>query len=84
MKKLEQDLKAIYTAAIKAVDPEQAIKNHFFCDGGNLAVKKQGLVIETYDLDSYKRIIVVGSGKATAPMAKAVEECLLSTVTQLN
>jgi len=62
---------SIINAALKAVDPAEAIRK---------IVKKEGdfLVVagKTYNLANFRRIIVVGGGKAGAPMATAVEEIL--------
>jgi glycerate 2-kinase len=44
------------------------------------AVKKEGDVLTVgtrrYDLRRYERVVVVGAGKATAPMARAIEQIL--------
>ncbi|HOO72365.1 MAG TPA: glycerate kinase [Spirochaetota bacterium] len=72
----EQDLKAIYTAAIKAVDPHAAVKSHLRLDGDRLMLVEKGSTVMQYDLAGFKNIYVVGAGKATAPMAAAVESLL--------
>ncbi len=64
-------LEAIFQAGIDAVDPEAAVKRHFKRHQEQLAV--QG---EKYNLNDFNRIVLVGAGKAAAPMAKAVEEVL--------
>ena len=61
----------IMRAALRAVDPYQAIKNALRLDGETLRVGETD-----YDLRRFERIIVVGAGKASAPMARAVEELL--------
>ncbi len=62
---------AVLAAALKAVDPAQAVRN---------CVRRQDSRLEVgdnaYDLDSFKRILVVGAGKASGPMAQALEEIL--------
>ena len=66
-----EDMMAVLAAALKAVDPAQAVRN---------CVRRQDSRIEVgdnaYDLDSFKRILVVGAGKASGPMAQALEEIL--------
>lgn len=61
----------VMAAALAAVDPQQAVHRH---------VRRQGDLLEVegraYDLRRYRRIYVVGGGKASAPMAAALEELL--------
>lgn len=70
------DLKKIYSAAIDAVDPYRAVKNSLKRDGDRLFLVRGKETLAEYDLKSYERVIVVGAGKATAPMALAAEEIL--------
>ncbi len=78
---VKKDLKQIYTSAIDAVSPVRAVNNHLKVDGSMLILNKNSMESESVDLDSFKRIFVVGGGKATASMARAVEELLGSRVT---
>jgi hydroxypyruvate reductase len=63
-------------AALKAVDPAQAVRN---------ALRREGDVLHladrTYDLKAYDRVLVVGAGKASGPMARAAEEILGDRIT---
>jgi glycerate 2-kinase len=68
---LRQDLHAIFQAALKAVDPGEAIRTHVRRDGNQLHVADR-----TYDLRQYDAVYVIGIGKAGAAMAIAVEELL--------
>lgn len=61
----------IFRSAIKAADPYDAVMKRVRRAGSRMML--QGRI---YDLDNFHRIIVVGAGKATAPMARAVEEIL--------
>ncbi|HEU5318965.1 MAG TPA: glycerate kinase [Chloroflexota bacterium] len=61
----------IMRAALEAVDPYQAVKNAVRLDGDRLRIGDS-----EYDLRRYRRVLVVGAGKASAPMARAVEELL--------
>ncbi len=58
-------------AGLKAVDPEEAVRRHIEQIGNRLRVGER-----SYPLDGFRRIIVIGAGKGTAPMAKALEEIL--------
>lgn len=74
--KLKNDAWEIFLAGIQAVDPIFAVKR---------ALKLSGSVLEidgvTYDLDKFKRIIVIGAGKAGASMARAVEDIIGDRIT---
>lgn len=76
MKNIREDIKAIYVKAIEAVNPKKAIKNSIMLEGKMLCIPDSGNTVRKIDLKKYKRIIVVGAGKATAAMASAVEEIL--------
>ena len=62
-----QALRRIMEAALEAVDPEKAVLNNLRRQGSQLHISSQA-----YDLDGIERIILIGGGKAGAPMAKAV------------
>ena len=66
-----QQATEIITAALNAVDPEQAIRRHVRREGKWLYVGKQ-----RYDLSGFERIFVVGGGKAGSPMAAAIADLL--------
>lgn len=70
------DLKAIYTSAIEAVEPGNAIRNHLKLEGNELSLFVNNILRSRFDLSKFERVIVVGAGKATANMALAVEEIL--------
>ncbi|MEN6586941.1 MAG: HAD-IIB family hydrolase [Sulfuricella sp.] len=61
----------IFSAAIAAVDPYQAVLNAAKLEHGCLTVADAA-----YRLDAFSRILVVGAGKATARMALAIEHLL--------
>jgi glycerate 2-kinase len=63
-------------AALAAVDPAAAIQRQVRLDGNRLTVADRA-----YDLSQYRRILVVGAGKASGAMAQAVEEALGERVT---
>jgi hydroxypyruvate reductase len=71
-----EDLKKIYRAAIDAADPEKAVHACLRLENTRLSPMSNNKILQTFDLNLFKRIIVVGAGKATASMAKAVEEIL--------
>jgi len=69
--RLRQDALNIFHAALAAVDPEEAIRRHLRIQAGTLSIGDH-----RYALNACERILVVGAGKAVAPMAKALEDLL--------
>ncbi len=65
----------IFQAALRQVDPYRAIHNQVEISGSRMHIKT-GTRNVTIDLASYERVLLLGAGKATAPMARAFEELL--------
>jgi glycerate 2-kinase len=61
----------IFQAAVKAAAPAEAVRRHLKLDGDSLIAGRQ-----RYRLNTFKKIYVVGAGKASAQMALAVERLL--------
>jgi hydroxypyruvate reductase len=61
----------IWTAALQAVDPEAAVRKY---------VKRRKNILDIdarrFDLDTIKNVWILGSGKAAAPMGRALEKIL--------
>ena len=70
-KELRQAAREIFDAAVRAVDPGEAIRRHLTREGTRLHLGQEAL-----DLARIGEVAVVGCGKAAAPMAAAVEEIL--------
>src|SRR5256885_4438636 len=68
---LRKRAQAIFRAAVKAADPVEAVLRHFRVQDGSLNVAGR-----RYRLAQFERIFVIGAGKASASMAKAVERGL--------
>lgn len=66
----------IMQSALHAVDPYQAVRAHLRVEDGALWAGAERLA-----LDGFRRVIVVGAGKAGAPMARAVEDVLGDAIT---
>jgi glycerate 2-kinase len=64
-------LEEILRAGLDAVDPEQAVRRYVRREDKALYVGER-----SYSLERYRRVILVGAGKGTAPMAKALEDIL--------
>lgn len=69
--KLRRDAWDIFRSGLGAVDPYAAIKIAVKLNGSTLNIAEN-----TYDLNLFDQLIIVGAGKAGAPMAKAIEEIL--------
>ncbi|OGB92830.1 MAG: glycerate kinase [candidate division NC10 bacterium RIFCSPLOWO2_02_FULL_66_22] len=68
---LRKAARRIFDAAVRAVDPAEAVRRHVRREDSRLRVGQ-----ETLDLGGVHQIVVVGCGKAAAPMAAAVEDVL--------
>ena len=69
--RLRNDALDIFHSALAAVDPEEAVRRHVRLEGDVLSAGSR-----QYDLKACDRLLVVGAGKAVAPMAKALEDLL--------
>lgn len=65
------DLRRIVDAGIAAVAPDGAVLRHLVRKGNILTAHSR-----SWDLSSYRRILVLGAGKGAAPMAAALENLL--------
>ncbi|MCG6929946.1 MAG: glycerate kinase [Desulfofustis sp.] len=70
-----EDLKAIFQAGLNRVDPYRMLVDHVRLDGDILAVRL-GDEERMFDLAPYRTVLIIGAGKATAPMALAMERIL--------
>ena len=68
---MRQHAMEIFQAALKAVDPVEAVCSYVKPVDGGIHIGRQRFKFKDYD-----RILVVGAGKAGAPMAKALEDLL--------
>ncbi len=71
----QADLIDIFQSALRAADPQQAVLRHLTLAGDCLSADGA-----EYDLKKFNRIIVIGAGKGTAPMAQAAENILGSRI----
>ncbi|MDC7226423.1 MAG: glycerate kinase [Spirochaetales bacterium] len=77
----KKDLTDIFMTAVNRVNPESMLLNQCSLDGDTLTVSLHEQT-EKYNLGDYNRVIVIGAGKATARMAKAVEAILGDRITE--
>ena len=74
MRELEH-LKTIFQAALERIDPYKMLVNHVRLEGDTLVAAFDAERHEV-DLGSYARILVLGAGKASARMGRALEDIL--------
>ena len=73
---MRRDAVDIFYKAIEAVQPGAAIKRHCKFDRDTLFIGHR-----SYHLAQYKNLYVLGAGKATAPMAEAIEDLMDDNIT---
>jgi hydroxypyruvate reductase len=71
LQKTRKDAVAIFAKGVEAVAPDAAVRRFCRRDDNLLTIGHQ-----SFPLDAYQRVFVVGAGKATAPMAATLEEML--------
>jgi len=67
---------SIFRAGLRAADPAQAVLRHVEVDSDRLIVCGR-----RHPLNEFRRVILVGAGKAAAPMARALERLLGRRIT---
>ena len=73
---MRKDAKDIFQSSIVSVEPYQAVRKFMRLVGDDLIVGSEEGRSRKIGLKNFDRVSLVGGGKATAPMAKAVEEIL--------
>jgi glycerate 2-kinase len=71
-----EDICQVLAAAMNSADAEGAVRRKVILNVGQLIVEHK-----TYNLHGYKRIFVLGAGKAVVPMAKAIYDILGKNIT---
>ncbi len=76
LNELKNIAKSIFKKGVEAVDPIKRLKNITWVKGNQLFIKTEGGIERNFDLSHFRRIFLIGSGKASSSMAKAMEEIL--------
>ena len=76
IKQIRSEATDIFKASVEAVNPYHAVKRFVHVEGERLVVGTEDQAKVELDLAGYDRVLLVGGGKATAPMARAMEELL--------
>ena len=82
LKQMRSDAEEIFMSSLGAVDPYQAVKRFVRLEGHKLVLGTEKDPVTELDLTTYDSITIVGAGKATAPMAKALEELVGERINQ--
>ncbi|UCH21583.1 MAG: glycerate kinase [Deltaproteobacteria bacterium] len=77
IEKMREDAVNIFYAGLEAVEPNAAVKNHCRLNDHRLSVGDR-----TYDLSKFNNLFVIGAGKASAPMASAIEDLVGQRITR--
>ena len=77
VRQMRQQALEIFQAGLKAVDPIEAINRHVRLSDDTLHIDDR-----RFELKNIERILIVGAGKAVAPMAKALEDLLGERITR--
>ena len=75
--KLHRDVLHAMNAALAAADPGRIIRNHLKLNGSTLHVERL-----QFPLKDYRRVFVIGGGKASGYMAEEVEKLLGNWITR--
>lgn len=75
--KTDPVVERILSAALDAVDPYRAVQQVFQRDGNELRINGQ-----VYKLDEIRRVILIGAGKASPAMARAILDRMGDRVTR--
>lgn len=73
IERLHADAREIFLYSLKPVNPYEAVRRFVRLEGDVVELGLPGQVSATLSLTDFRRVIVVGGGKASSPMAKALE-----------
>jgi glycerate 2-kinase len=74
LKKMRSEAEEIFTSCLRPVDPDGAVKRFLRLEGDRLLIGIEEQAQAELDLNKFERISLIGAGKATAPMAGAIED----------
>jgi hydroxypyruvate reductase len=74
--------KVIFSRAVSAVDPAQRLKDMIRIEKGRLLIKTVEDSEKVFHLDAFKKIFLIGTGKASASMAQAIERIFGDRITK--
>ena len=76
LQRIRTEALTLFHASLKPVNPYEAVKRFVRMDGNRILLGAEDETPFELDLKEYDKVFLVGGGKATAPMAKAMEDIL--------
>jgi hydroxypyruvate reductase len=81
---LIKDALNFFHAGVNSVLPETLFREKIILKHGRLIISDVNGIFEHIELNKYRRIIIIGAGKASAAMAKELENLLLSAKIEIT
>jgi hydroxypyruvate reductase len=78
---MRKKAKVIFDKAVSAVNPSEALKKSVHIQNEALAIQVAEGLEKSIDLRGFNRLFLIGTGKASASMAQAMEEIIGSRLT---
>ncbi|MEN8138919.1 MAG: DUF4147 domain-containing protein [Bacteroidota bacterium] len=75
------DIVELFKSGVNEVKPDVLLGNSISLNNNEMLIKNQSGRVLVIDLSKYDNVIVIGAGKATAAMAKKLEEILEAKIT---
>ena len=72
----------IFSAAVSSVDPSKRLKESIRIEKDHLYIKMDEYSEKVFELKLFKRIFLIGTGKASASMAQAIEKIFGDRITK--
>ena len=82
LEEMKRISKAIFSKAISAVDPSKRLKEMIQIDEDRLLIRMGEGSEKIFDLNTFHRIFLIGTGKASASMAQAIEDIFGDRITK--
>jgi len=79
---MKETARSIFSKAISAVDPAKRLNDLVHIDKNHLNIKMSEDIEKVFDLNEFNRIFLVGTGKASASMAEAIEKIFGGRITK--
>ena len=82
LEEMREIARTIFLKSISSVDPYQRLKEYVHIDQDRLIIKEERFPEKVFDLNQFEKIYLLGTGKASCPMAQAVEELFGERITK--
>jgi hydroxypyruvate reductase len=82
LEEMKRMAKVIFSKAVSAVDPSQRLKDLIRVEKDHLLIKTEEYSEAVFHLAAFKKIFLIGSGKASSSMAQTMEEIFGDRITK--